>query len=246
MTGKEIGFKQIPLQKVARIGSGFAKLSNELLDNEETKANDLLVYTVIRLYMNKKTLESIVPYSEIKSKIGYSRNTIIKSVKKLEKIGAFKRELIPSNNKHSGNYITKVLYTFPEEIKGDCFEVVTKLFVESKRISVKAKEFIILIQPHLISSKINCYEYIAMSLREMSEKISMDRRAVSRAINELESLGYCVRMDNGFSIDLYSIQLNGANSILGDRNYLYAKVNTLEKANIELQKIIEEMTLKNK
>jgi DNA-binding transcriptional regulator YhcF (GntR family) len=151
------------------------QLPNNMIKNNGLEPKDLLIYAVIKKYMNNETKECFPSLVTISKQSGYSINTIRNTLVSLQ------------NN----NYITirkegkKNIYKFNPHKN---FEPFSYEFLECD-LETNEKAYILASQQFLIKDQDGIGK-TTYSNEQMSEKLNISARTISRIDNSLMKKGY--------------------------------------------------------
>jgi len=151
------------------------QLPNNMINHNGLEPKDLLIYAVIKKYMNNETKECFPSLATISEKSGYSINTIRKSISLLEK----------------NNYIKirkegrKQIYKFNSYKK---FEPFSYTFLEYD-LETNEKAYILAFQQHLIKD-IKGLGKTTYSNDVIAEKLNISPKTVARLDSSLVKKGY--------------------------------------------------------
>lgn len=198
-----MNFKQIKLLK----GEGcrhtqVGKKVHQMIVEKKITSQSVLMYTYIGVSMNSYNDNKYsCSLQDFVDKFSYSKKSCIKYINSLLDCGLI--ELIKK-----GNGKTKSTYRFIGN-KESKFERFTKIFVHSKDLSTKDKEFLILISPYILE-KNSC---ITNNFSKIASWLNVNRATVARLFKSLIDKGF-VKNDDVLSdmlfVDLYKAQLSGA------------------------------------
>jgi hypothetical protein len=158
----------------------YVKVEYDLIQNKDLPTPAKLVYAFLKTYENRADHTAVVSMDTLVRKSGYSKATINKSIRELESSGVISTKRM--SNKKAGRGYNK--YTL--NINGGMFAMMTLVFVESKNLTCKEKEFILLVFPYIldndtIGSLDNPYDPGVIA-----EKTGLSTRVVVERIKDLK------------------------------------------------------------
>lgn len=184
--------------KTETLRGSYAIMSTKSLTTTEISTQSKMILTLLRLHAGRDMVvsERVTPRS-INDCFGYHPNKIRESLNELNLIGYIDIEDVSSRNK-------KITITCKKNPKK--YERFTMLFVYSKRLSTRDKEFIMLISPYvnLVS------DVIPLSDAEIAKKIGYSESTVRNHIYSLKSLGYWTDFDGRRNLYMLAIMTDAS------------------------------------
>lgn len=170
------------------------QVPNNMTLKEGLTPKDMLVYAVIKKYMNRETLSCYPSLNTIVEKSGVSKPTVINAINKLEKANYIK-----VSKKGRSNY-----YTFNPH---KTFEPFSYDFLEDKVTSPEEKSFLIASQ-QLMFKDIEGYGKISMSDQELAKAINMSYKSLVKYQKSLQDKGYLTVIKTGAKDSNTGLQVN--------------------------------------
>lgn len=203
------------------------RVGYSIIQSSKLKPSHKLIYAFILSYKRSNTNESIVTYQTLRDKTGYSYDTLRDSVQKLVDAGfiAVTKRSARGDNHHSYN-----IYSF---LKIDeWFAQITHVFLESTIITVKEKEFILLIFPFLLPNNAIGSLNNPATNAWISEKTGLDRGTVRKRLEGLKEkqlaeehfarYGPSYKEKNvGWKFNMDVIMLDAKQNVVKERNEYY-------------------------
>lgn len=153
-------------------------IEDKLLKNQSILPSYKLIYLYLKSLANFKTKTTNMSFNDLTEKMPYTRTTVIRAVESLEKnkaINLYK----PSAGSH--------IYGF-KKLTGTC-QVATFSFINSKKLSVKEKEFLLLILPY-VSNVWTIGEYMSPATIPVIAKLTgLTYVTTKKRIDSLEAKG---------------------------------------------------------
>ena len=141
------------------------KILNLAEDNLEMK--DLVVYANLKRHYNKITKDSFPSLDTLAKKVGVTKPTVIKSLKRLEAAGYINIIKSKNNNK----------YTFSEKKN---IEIFSFDFLDDPNLSLQTKALIISMQPHMFKNKQLGIGKITYSELDIARMLNIDLRTLHK------------------------------------------------------------------
>lgn len=151
------------------------QLPNNMIDHNDMEPKDLLIYTIIKKYMNNETKECFPSLSTISKDSGYSINTIRNSISLLLKEGYIS---IRKEGK-------KQIYKFNPY---KSFEVFSYEFLESDILEANERAYVLAYQQFLIKDQ-EGFGKTSFTDEVVSEKLNLSVRTISRLDQSLMRKG---------------------------------------------------------
>ena len=151
------------------------QLPNNLININPITPKDLVIYLAIRRFLNGKTGECFPSLATISKKAGAAINTVRKSIDTLERTGYLVATRI-------GKY---TYYKFPRD---KTFEPFSFDFLDKEDLTFSEKAYLIASQQFMF--KENGEGKIGYSNKELSEKINMSEKTISRINQSLVKKEY--------------------------------------------------------
>lgn len=150
---------------------------------KEIKLNptDYLIYGYMRKYMDGKTYQTFISLRTLAEKAGISINTVSNSIKKLQAAG----EIRILEKKQGRNNIYEILKT------GKYFERFTYEFMDSELMTQEEKGVLLAMQQYTNKDDGN-YAVTTYSNEELSKKMNINVRALSKVFRSLEDKGILI------------------------------------------------------
>lgn len=159
-----------------KINKQHVQLPNNMIKKDGLEPKDLLVYAVLKKYMNNETKECFPSLETLSKDSGYSINTIRKSIALLQ------------NN----NYIEirregrKNVYKFNPHKK---FEPFSYEFLECDKLETNEKAYVLAYQQFLIKDQTGIGK-TSFTNEVISEKLNLSTRTISRLDSSLIKKGF--------------------------------------------------------
>ena len=141
------------------------KILNLSEDNLEMK--DLVVYANLKRHYNKITKDSFPSLDTLAKKVGVTKPTVIKSLKRLEAAGYINIIKSKNNNK----------YTFSEKKN---IEIFSFDFLDDPNLSLQTKALIISMQPHMFKNKQLGIGKVTYSELDIARMLNIDLRTLHK------------------------------------------------------------------
>lgn len=170
------------------------QIPNNMTVHESLVPKDLLVYAVIKKYMNKETLSCYPSLNTIVKKSGISKPTVMKAISRLESLDYIKVEKKGRNN----------LYIFNPS---KSFEPFSYQFLEDENTTPEEKSFLIASQ-QLMFKDTEGIGKITLSNLKLSKKINMSYNAMMKYQKSLEEKGYLTIIKTNAKDSETGLQLN--------------------------------------
>lgn len=158
-----------------KVNKQHVQLPNNLININPITPKDLVVYLAIRRFLNGKTGQCFPSLAMISKKAGAAINTVRKSIDTLEKTGYL--IVTKSGRQH--------FYHFP---KDKTFEPFSFDFLDKEDLTFSEKAYLIASQQFMF--KENGKGKISYSNKELSEKINMSEKTISRINQSLVKKEY--------------------------------------------------------
>lgn len=159
------------------------QVPHNLGGTNEIKLNptDYLIYGYMRKYMDGKTYQTFISLRTLAEKAGISINTVSNSIKKLQAAG----EIRILEKKQGRNNIYEILKT------GKYFERFTYEFMDSELMTQEEKGVLLAMQQYTNKDGGN-YAVTTYSNEELSKKMNINVRALSKVFRSLEDKGILI------------------------------------------------------
>lgn len=159
------------------------QVPHNLGSTKEIKLNptDYLIYGYMRKYMDGKTYQTFISLRTLAEKAGISINTVSNSIKKLQAAG----EIRILEKKQGRNNIYEILKT------GKYFERFTYEFMDSELMTQEEKGVLLSMQQYTNKDDGN-YAVTTYSNEELSKKMNINVRALSKVFRSLEDKGILI------------------------------------------------------
>lgn len=159
------------------------QVPHNLGGTKEIKLNptDYLIYGYMRKYMDGKTYQTFISLRTLAEKAGISINTVSNSIKKLQAAG----EIRILEKKQGRNNIYEILKT------GKYFERFTYEFMDSELMTQEEKGVLLAMQQYTNKDDGN-YAVTTYSNEELSKKMNINVRALSKVFRSLEDKGILI------------------------------------------------------
>lgn len=207
-------------KKAKEIGA-FVGVEGKLIENRNILPSHKVVYAYLKAHMNINTKQTCISIDTLTKKTCYSRRTIVNAIAELSKQGVIvisKRssEMRPGHLEHN-------VYEFP--LKGNAFYMITLFFLSSQILSVKEKEFLLLLFPYILGNDTIGAVGKPATISVIAKMIGLTYITVSKRIEglrqkQLISEHYTrINMYNdkefvGYRIDMRTIMIDNADNIL--------------------------------
>lgn len=152
------------------------QLPNDMTLDKQLTPKDLLVYAILKSYMNSKTKSCYPSIDTIVKDSKISKPTVLKSIHKLEELKYIKIDKSKRNN----------VYTF---LKYESFEVFSIDFLKEESIDVNEKAYILASQ-QMMYKDVQGFGKITYSDSELSKIINLDKRSIAKYNKSLEEKGF--------------------------------------------------------
>ena len=153
-------------------------IEDKLLKNKSILPSYKLIYLYLQSLANFKTKTTNMSFNDLTGKMPYTRTTIMKAVASLEK-----NKAINICKPISGSHI----YDFKKPT--EACQVATFSFINSKKLSVKEKEFLLLILPY-VSNVWTIGEYMSPATIPVIAKLTgLTYTTTKKRIDSLEAKG---------------------------------------------------------
>lgn len=217
------GYKTLTSKHIGR----YAHVGYDLIKNTDLLPSYKLIYAYLRGYMHYQKKTTLMSLEMLSKKTSYSTRTIKNAIAKLVENDYLTVEQKKVSKDYNSTYMS--LYSFKND--DPMFAMISNVFLESKLLSSKEKEFIILIFPYILpNDTIGSLEDPADTLW-ISNKTGLHRNTVIQRITSLRNkkllsnhstrYGYGEeKVKVGFYINLKKIMIDNANSIIEERNDL--------------------------
>lgn len=215
----------------------FVTVPNSLVECEEINPKSLVVYCILKKYMNKDTKECYPKIETIASAVGASEKSIRTALKELETNGF----ISITRRKGQSN-----IYKFSEHKN---FEPFSYDFLDNPNLKLREKAYLIAQQKNMFVKEESGLGITALSTKEIASKIHMSVPTVLSCENKLMRSGYLTKPDAHFldnvtglheKFRLYLLQLyNMAALTLRQTQINTEEIQRLTEENKELRREIE-------
>lgn len=192
------------MEKEQHKREGYLKMENNkayILDEQSGKKVkyelDMAVYAVIKSYMNKDSRKCFPSIETIESKLGISKSTISKSIKRLQ-------ELKEISVKKDGK---KNIYYFPYETESWKKINYEFLDIPSDKLSAMEKGLMIMLRQYFYENT----NEINLSIRGLAQRLGIPHRTFNDRIQELMKKGLVTKGQlkiNTHQPNRFSLQFN--------------------------------------
>lgn len=215
------GYKTLKAKDIGR----HSQVGYDLIYNLDVKPSYKLIYAYLRGYMHADTQTTIMSIADLQVKTKYSTRTIQDGINCLIDVGYIVVNKRRESYDESGSYIN--VYSFPHE--DHMFGMFSTVFLESKLLTPKEKELVILIFPYILGGDFIGSLEDPADYAWIAKRVGLHRDTVASRIRGLKQknlmferyarYGYGQKQVKvGFYIELKTIMIDNSNSLMQERN----------------------------
>lgn len=201
----------------------YLTIEYDLIKSEKIKPSTKLVYAFLKSYMSRATRIAVVSMNKLVIETGYSKTTINQAIRSLHANGAIdirKRMSMSGPGRDFNEYEFK--------LEGNMFAMITMMFLESRLLSIKEKEFIISVFPYILGNDTLGSIENPATISSIAKSVHMTYNTVGSRIDSLKKKGlirdhytkYGTHGRDryvGFKLDMFSIMIDNMDAVLEDR-----------------------------
>lgn len=170
-------------QHVQVSNSTSSNLTSQKSSVNKKHYTDLLVYSFLKMTMDKNTRISFKSIRKIAEEAGMSTGGVQSALKRLEQAGDIEKTEI-KNKKING-------YHFND--KSEKFDMFDYTFLKNEVLDNKSKSFMMSIQKHLYIDKEIGIAKTTYNNKQLSEKTGLSERVIAERISELQKMGFMLK-----------------------------------------------------